>query len=150
MNHKKDPPPPRRPESQSRPEMSSTRSLPQFKAEVKQPPRGFERLLNFFADVRQGEGASVTLLTLNVFLLLFAYYLLKTIREALILTEGGAYVKAYSSAGQAALLMLVVPIYGFIGTKVVRIKLIAGMLLFFAANLVLFYTAGVAGAREGV
>src|SRR4051812_28417770 len=150
MNHKKHPPPPRRPEFQSRPEMASTRSLPTFQVEVKEPPRGFARLLNFFADVRDGEGASVTLLTLNVFLLLFAYYLLKTVREALILTEGGAYVKAYSSAGQAALLMLVIPIYGFIGTKVVRIKLIAGLLLFFAGNLVIFYLAGVGGAQEGV
>ena len=106
--------------------------------------------MNFFADVRDGEGASVTLLTLNVFLLLFAYYLLKTIREALILTEGGAYVKAYSSAGQAALLIFLVPLYGYFGTKVVRVKLIVGLLLFFAANLAIFYFFGVKGAREGV
>ena len=78
------------------------------------------------------------------------YYLLKTVREALILTEGGAYVKAYSSAGQAALLMLLVPLYGYIGTKVVRIRLIAGLLLFFIANLAIFYFFGVNGAREGV
>jgi len=89
-------------------------------------------------------------LLINVFLLLFAYYLLKTVREALILTEGGAYVKAYSSAGQAALLMILVPLYGFFGTKVVRIKLIAGLLLFFVTNLIVFYLAGVAGAQEGV
>ena len=97
-----------------------------------------------------GEGWSALLLLVNVFLLLFAYYLLKTVREALILTEGGAYVKAYSSAGQAALLMMLVPLYGFIGTKVVRIKLIAGLLLFFVTNLVVFYLAGVGGAQEGV
>jgi len=114
-------------------------------------PRNFiEKVVSYFVDVRRGEGGSSLLLTINVFLLLFAYYLLKTVREALILTEGGAYVKAYSSAGQAALLMLLVPIYGFVGTKVVRIKLITGLLLFFVFNLVLFSFFGSNGAQEGV
>jgi len=107
-------------------------------------------MLRFFADVRPGEARSALLLTVTVFLLLFAYYLLKTVREALILSEGGAYVKAYSSAGQALLLMLVVPIYSFISGKVIRIRLLGGLLLFFAANLVTFYAFGVNGAREGV
>jgi AAA family ATP:ADP antiporter len=75
---------------------------------------------------------------------------LKTVREALILTEGGAYVKAYSSAGQAALLMLLVPLYGYVGTKVVRIRLLSGLLLFFIVNLGLFSFFGANGAREGV
>ena len=146
----KDPLPPGRPEYQSRQEHRSTGSLLRFKSVAERPPTGLERLLNFFADVRAGEGASVLLLTVNVFLLLFAYYLLKTVREALILTEGGAYVKAYSSAGQAALLIVLVPLYGYFGTKVVRIKLIVGLMLFFAANLAVFYSFGVGGAREGV
>src|SRR6185295_19453830 len=129
------PPPPGRPEYQSRVELRATQSFPSFDAVTKEPRSRLERVLSYFADVRSGEGLSALLLTVNVFLLLFAYYLLKTVREALILTEGGAYIKAYSSAGQAALLMVVVPLYGFIGTKVVRIKLITGLLLFFAANL---------------
>ena len=49
---------------------------------------------------------------LNLFLVLTAYYMLKTIREALILTEGGAAVKTYSSAGQAVLLLVLVPAFG--------------------------------------
>jgi AAA family ATP:ADP antiporter len=109
-----------------------------------------EKLLRPLAEVRRGEGAGVLLLTLTVFMLLFSYYLLKTVREALILSEGGAEVKAYSSAGQAALLMLVIPVYGFLGTKVVRIKLLLGMLGFFIVNLGMFYLAGVAGFKEGV
>lgn len=143
-------PPPGRPEYQSRPELHSTRSLPRFESITEKPPGKLEKLLCYFADVRAGEGRSALLLTLNVFLLLFAYYLLKTVREALILTEGGAYIKAYSSAGQAALLMVLVPLYGFIGAKVVRIKLLGGLLLFFILNLALFYVFGVNGAREGV
>jgi AAA family ATP:ADP antiporter len=143
-------PPPGRPEYQSRLEERHLRSFPQFRGVDKAPKTALEKVLTYMADVRAGEGASALLLTVNVFCLLFAYYLLKTVREALILTEGGAYVKAYSSAGQAALLILLVPLYGYFGTKVVRIRLIVGLLLFFAANLALFSLAGAAGAREGV
>jgi AAA family ATP:ADP antiporter len=139
-----------RPEYQSRLELRHTQTFPRFRTAEAAPKGRIERFLTFFADVRSGEGTSALLLTANVFLLLFAYYLLKTVREALILTEGGAYVKAYSSAGQAALLMLLVPAYGFVGTKVVRIKLLVGLLLFFIANLALFSFFGANGAKEGV
>jgi len=104
---------------------------PQPAAELRRhdPPLSVvERIPGYAADIRAGEGSSVLLLTLNVFLLLFAYYLLKTVREALILTEGSAYIKAYSSAGQAALLMALVPLYGYVATKVSRIKLLGGLL----------------------
>src|SRR5215831_19244129 len=141
---------PDRPEYQSRAELRHTQSLPQFKTIGEPPKNSAEKFLSYFADVRAGEGLSALLLTVNVFLLLFAYYLLKTVREALILTEGGAYIKAYSSAGQAALLMILVPLYGFVGSKLVRIKLIGGLLLFFISNLVIFSLLGVGGAREGV
>jgi len=46
---------------------------------------------------------------LTMFLVLTGYYLLKTAREIFILSEGGAEVKSYSSAGQALLLLLIVP-----------------------------------------
>src|SRR3954462_2259454 len=130
-----------RPEYQSRAELRHTQTLPSFKTVGEPKKSGAEKLLSYFADVRAGEGWSALLLMVNVFLLLFAYYLLKTVREALILTEGGAYVKAYSSAGQAALLMALVPLYGFVGAKVVRIRLIVGLMLFFVVNLGIFYVA---------
>ena len=44
-----------------------------------------DSLLNLFSDVHGGEGRTALLLMLNVFLLLTSYYLLKTIREPLIL-----------------------------------------------------------------
>src|SRR6202521_1211250 len=109
-----------------------------------------ERALSVLADVRAGEGAGVLLLGLNVFLLLVSYYLLKTVREPLILTQGGAEVKAYSAAVQAVLLLAIVPAYGFLASRVSRIRLITWVTLIFVANLVLFYAFGVAGAREGV
>ena len=52
-----------------------------------------EYFLRLFADVRAGEATTALLLTVNVFLLLTAYYLLKVAREPLILLGGGAEVK---------------------------------------------------------
>jgi ATP:ADP antiporter, AAA family len=109
-----------------------------------------ERALSVLADVRAGEGAGVLLLSLNVFLLLVSYYLLKTVREPLILTQGGAEVKTYSAAGQALLLLAIVPAYGAFASRVSRIRLITWVTLIFVFNLLLFYVFGVAGAREGV
>ena len=59
-----------------------------------------DRLLSVFANVRKGEGIGALLLAGHVFLLLSAYYILKTVRESLILSEGGAEIKTYSSAAQ--------------------------------------------------
>src|SRR5262245_5855935 len=83
-----------------------------------------ERVLSVLAPVRAGEGITALLLSANVFLLLASYYVLKTVRESLILTEGGAEVKSYSAAAQAALLLLVVPAYGAFASKVNRSRLI--------------------------
>jgi AAA family ATP:ADP antiporter len=69
-----------------------------------------ERFLSVVCDVRPGEGLGALVLTINLFTLLGAYYLLKTVRESLILAEGGAEVKAYSSAAQAIVLLGVVPL----------------------------------------
>jgi hypothetical protein len=42
-----------------------------------------ERLLGLFADVREGEGMTAILLMFNLFALLTAYLVIKTVREAL-------------------------------------------------------------------
>jgi len=98
-----------------------------------------ERCLGLFVDVREGEGITAILLMFNLFVLLTAYLILKTVREALILSGGGAEVKSYVAAGQAVLLLLVVPWYGSFASKVKRIKLINGVMLFFISHLVAFY-----------
>jgi AAA family ATP:ADP antiporter len=90
------------------------------------------------------------LLAVNVFLLLAGYSLMKPARDGLILTEGSAELASYSAAAQAVLLMAVVPFYGWLGTRVVRIRLISIMMTFFAVTLVGFYVGGRAGLREGV
>jgi AAA family ATP:ADP antiporter len=109
-----------------------------------------ERLLSPIADVRRGETASALLMTATMFLLLEGYYLLKTAREGFILAEGGAEVKSYSSAGQALLLLLLVPAYGKLASRVDRMQLIQWVTLFFASNLLLFLLALSAGLRIGI
>jgi AAA family ATP:ADP antiporter len=117
---------------------------------TEKPKSRIERLLSVFADVRAGEGVTALLMTANIFLLLGAYYLLKPVREALILSENGAEVKAYSAAAQAVLLLGLVPFYGWFATKVRRSRLLASLTGFFSANLVLFWFLGFRGTREGV
>jgi ATP:ADP antiporter, AAA family len=109
-----------------------------------------ERFLLLFSDVRAGEGFTAILLTVNLFFLLAAYLIIKTVREALILSEGGAEVKSYAAAGQALLLFLLVPAYGYLASRVNRIKLINGVTLFFISNLVIFYLMSRLGVPLGV
>lgn len=98
-----------------------------------------ERFLSLFADVKPGEGRSTILLTLAVFLLLTSYYIIKPVREALILAGGGAAVKSYASAGQALLLLITVPAYARMASRLPRRRLLTVVTLFFAACLVAFY-----------
>ncbi len=115
-------------------------------------PKGpLDRFLGLFTDVHGGEGVTALLLMLNIFLLLAAYYLLKTIREPLILSiPGGAEVKSYSAAATAGLLILLVPLYSAFASRVSRVKLINGVTLFFIACLVAFFVLSGMGVPIGV
>src|SRR5204863_8168883 len=75
---------------------------------------------------------------------------LKTAREMFILSEGGAEVKSYSSAGQALLLLVLVPAYGAFASRVNRTQLVQWVTLFFTGNLVLFLIAIGAGLHVGI
>jgi AAA family ATP:ADP antiporter len=108
------------------------------------------RFLRLFAKVEAQEAASATVLTLTVFLLLTAYYLLKTAREPLILLHGGAEVKSYAAAGQALLLLVVVRAYSEVAKRVGRMKLLALVYIFFASNLVIFAALARASVPIGV
>src|SRR5262245_7772503 len=87
-------------------------------------PTVIDRMLRPFADVHAGEGTTAFLLAVNVFLLLTAYYVLKPVREALILGEGTAELKSYLSAGQVVLLAIAVPVYGRLVARMDRRRLI--------------------------
>jgi AAA family ATP:ADP antiporter len=109
-----------------------------------------DRLLRPFADVKPGEGTSALLLAFNVFLLLTAYYILKPVREALILSEGSAELKSYLSAAMVGVLAIVVPLYGRFAARTPRRRLISLVSAFFAACLVLFYVLARLGVPLGV
>jgi AAA family ATP:ADP antiporter len=113
-------------------------------------PSLVERLLSPIADVRREEAAGALLMTLLLLLLLAAYYLMKTAREVLILTQGGAEVKSYSSAGQALMLLWLVPAYGAFASRVSTVRLVTVVTLFFASHLALFMVAVASGLRVGV
>jgi AAA family ATP:ADP antiporter len=117
--------------------------------------RGAGRVLRIFADVRPGEAQRALLLTAATFVLLTAYYLLKTLREPLILLGqvgrfGGAELKAYATALQAVILLAVVPAYGRLASRVPRQRLIGATVVTLAACLVLFWALGHAGLPVGV
>ncbi len=109
-----------------------------------------ERALSIFAPVRAGEGRGVLLLVLNVFFLLTAYYIIKPVREALILSQWGAEAKIYTAAGQALLLLLLVPLYSRLAGAVNRRRLISTVLLFFIGCLVAFYFLALAQVPLGI
>lgn len=108
------------------------------------------RLWRIVGDVRSGEGRRVALLGLQIFLLLTAYYLLKTVREPLILLWGvwglnGQELKVYATSVQALLLLGVLPLYGRLAGRVRRLVLIRVTLLGFIVTLVLFAALGRGG-----
>ncbi len=117
------------------------------------PPQGknpLEKALSLFSTVNAGEGGTVVLLFLNAFIMMGLYYILKPVREGLILSGFGAVIKSYSSAAQALLFVVVVPAYGAFAARVNRVWLLSGMTLFFISNLALFVIALGAGMNIGV
>jgi AAA family ATP:ADP antiporter len=109
-----------------------------------------DRVLSLFTDIRAGEGASALLMAANIFCILAFYSALKIVRDTLILTEGGAEVKSYSSAGQAMLMLALVPLYGAFASRVNRLWLVCGVPAFFASHLVVFAALGVSGVRVSI
>ncbi len=100
-----------------------------------------EKALSVVTEVKAGEGVSALLMTLNIFLLLNAYYLIKPVREALIGASGdqGAEYKAYMAGAIAIALLGAVPAYAKFAGSVKRNRLVIGATLFFASHLVGFW-----------
>ena len=105
----------------------------------------FERLLTLFTRVRPGEGRSAFLFFLHGFLLLFSYQVVKALREAFMLTKFPAEVRAYAVALIALILMLLVPAYAAVRRRLDGERLLRAVTAFFAANLLLFWAAAMAG-----
>jgi AAA family ATP:ADP antiporter len=114
-----------------------------------------DRFLSIFSEVKSGEGFSAILLMINIFLILTCYYIMKPVREALILAGGtagisGAVIKSYTAAGQVILLMFAVPLYSFIASRVPRKRLINVVTIFFVGCLVVFYLLALSEVSIGI
>ena len=95
--------------------------------------------------MRPGEGRSTFLFFLHGFLLLFSYLIVKALREAFILTEFSAEVRAYGVAVIALVLMFVVPAYGAVRRRLDGARLLQAVTLFFALNMLGFAAAAYFG-----
>jgi ATP:ADP antiporter, AAA family len=112
-------------------------------------PSNFERLLSVFTKVEPGEGRCIAVLCLQACTLMVAYYLIRPVREALILTQGGAELRNYAVGVQAALLIMIIPAYSMLVRRADSSRVFQYVNAFFALNLVLLFLLGQAGFRLG-
>jgi AAA family ATP:ADP antiporter len=120
------------------------------------PKTWLDRVMGLAADVHAGEALTALLLALNGFLILTAYYVIRPVRAALLLPvridlPGGGVltgpeITSYSGAVLAGLFLFIVPLYGMVASRVNRIRLINGVTLFFASNLLVFFVLGKSNA----
>ncbi|HEV7498979.1 MAG TPA: translocase, partial [Vicinamibacteria bacterium] len=108
------------------------------------PDSVIDRGLRLISDVHAGEGATALMLAVNLFLLMIGYYVVKTVREPLVLVSGGAEMKSYAAAAQALTLMGFVPLYSWFSSRVDRMRLITGLVLFFIVCIEAFYLGALA------
>ena len=117
---------------------TSTRSAHAGPASSQPARTPLDRALSLFTEVHAGEGYTALLMLLNIFVLLVCYSVVKTVREPLILLGGGAEVRSYAAAGQALLLIGLVPLYSWFASRVGRVRLLLGVSAFFLVGIELF------------
>ena len=101
-----------------------------------------KKVVGLLGDIHPGELGPALLMLMNLTVVLIAYYVIKVVREPLILSSaGGAAWKSYSAAAQAILLIAYVPLYGWFSSKVNRTTLVLGVSAFFLVNIELFSLA---------
>ena len=126
--------------------------------------KGFaERFLKIFGDVRAGESVTALILLLDIFLLLASYYIIKVVREPLVLVSAekdlqillranipewlksilqiqkGPQLMAGAAACQALLLVGFIPLYSWLASRVKRLYFLIAVTAFFISNIILFY-----------
>src|SRR6188508_1654290 len=109
--------------------------------------RSIERLVG--SDVHPGEWHLVLLFFANLFLLLTAYYILKVIREPLILLGGGAVSRSYARGVQAGLLFVVIPVYSVLANRFEPARLVKWIFGVFVICLAAFFALGKLGVGLG-
>ncbi len=82
-------------------------------------------------------------------LMMMGYYILKTIREPLLLMGSPAEVKSYGYAVTALLLLFIIPVYGWVYRHTNNRQLTRYISVFFIANLMVFMILGWSGVDIG-
>ena len=106
----------------------------------------WERALDVFVRLRPGEGLAVLYFMAYGFLVMFSYYMLKTLREPLLLSKASAETKSYAYAVIALVLLFVVPVYGALYQRLPKRQLsnwVSGILLAVQAGFFLLSQTGV-------
>lgn len=103
-----------------------------------------EIFLQFFTEIKPGEGTTAILMFANVFLILCAYYFIKPLREGWIAVSdisglSKMEVKAYSSFFQAFFLLFIVGLFGKLSDQLQRSVLVTRTTLFCISNMVIFW-----------
>ena len=109
----------------------------------------FERLLALVTKIRPGEGRTVALFGTHVFLILFAYYIFRSVREGFLLEEGSAARGSYATAVIAAVLMVLVPVYSAVRRHFDGVRLVNAIIAFFIVTLLTFWIVANSGADVG-
>ena len=107
------------------------------------------RSLRLLASLEPGEMHPVALYFTYAFTLVVSYYLLKSLREPLLLAAGSAEIKSYAYALTAAALLLLFPLYRFLYRRMSTTRLIRSITVFFLLNLLVFFSLGRAGVDVG-
>jgi AAA family ATP:ADP antiporter len=102
-----------------------------------------------FAVIRAGEGRSVAVFSTYAFVLLVSYYVLKTLREPLLLAQGSAELKSYANATIAGVLLLLVPLYAGLFRRLGGRRLFQILTAFFALSLAGLGALGASGVAIG-
>jgi AAA family ATP:ADP antiporter len=108
-----------------------------------------DRFFSRFTDLSPGEGKSVLAFFTYALLMMVSYYILKTIREPLLLTGSSAAIKSYAYAVTALLLLFIIPLYGLAFRNTGKQQLTRYVTGFFLLNLLVFYLMGRAGMDIG-
>ena len=108
-----------------------------------------ERFLQMFVRIEAGEGRCLLLFFGYAFLVLVSWYIVRTLREPLLLVDASAEFKTYASATAAVALFFLVPLYGAAFRRTGRNQLVRWVTGFFVATLGALYLAARGGFDIG-
>lgn len=98
-----------------------------------------DRFLGIFTEVRAGEGFLALAMAFLVFLIMASSYLIKPVRDSLMLQAGGAETKTYMNVVTATALLFLVQGYAKLVSRYERTKLISVVTTIFIVGLVGFW-----------